>query len=78
MTSDHCPFGPFTHSNVTWPIIASDTGDLRASELAQEPNQGCPHSLDPGLQHSSLHVILPECMAISKYPLLIRTPVTLD
>ena len=26
----------------------------------------------------TLHVILPVCMAISKYPLLIRTPVTLD
>ena len=34
MASDHCPFGPTIHGNVTWPIIASDTGDLRASELA--------------------------------------------
>lgn len=53
MASDHRPFGLSTHGNVTWPIIASDTGDLRASELAQEPNQGCPHSPDPGLQHSA-------------------------
>lgn len=34
MASDHHPFGLSTQGNVTWPIIASDTGDLRASEQA--------------------------------------------